>query len=89
MPSKHVPTPARPVKPDGIRFAPTMFDVIALRTITAAVKDASGNPFLSTDRAIRFALGLAVRVIAAGRQAEFSAIPASSLLSDLADHPAT
>ena len=84
---KHLPAAAPAPGREGIRFAPTAFDRAALGIIAGAVKDASGQPFLTSEGAIRYAVGLTVRVLAAGRQAEFTAPPASTLLSKLPAAP--
>lgn len=63
--TKHVPTPAP-------RFNPNTWDDLAIASLVECVRDASGRPFLGRDTAIRYALGVAVRVVAAGRIAEFT-----------------
>lgn len=73
--SKHLPAAAPAPGRDSIRFASTAFDRAALGIIASAVMDASGQPFLTPEGAIRYALGLTVRVMAAGRQAEFATLP--------------
>ncbi len=64
-------TPPSLIAADGIRFRPSRFDQLALDAVIAGVLDASGRPFLTQETALRFALGIAARVLATGRVAEF------------------
>ena len=48
---------------------------LALRHIREGVRDTQGNPFMSNDTALLYALTLARAVVTAGRAAEFHAPP--------------
>lgn len=70
MSNKHLPRPAAPSAP-AVDFKPNRFDAIALKGIMDGVPDATGKPFLTSEGAIRLALGVSYRVLSAGRMAEF------------------
>lgn len=70
--SKHnLRPPATTFTAPGITFQPDRFDLVAVRAIQAGVLDATGRAFLTDAAAVRFALGVASRVMSEGRLGEF------------------